>query len=212
MCCSLKINSVENYFRWLCLSLTLQSRCQFTVANFQQGVRALWARSGTYSDGFFLASGSTFDIGSNAPRAAAWLWSRLQFRNLAQTGVEIFITDGFMLLPDHLLISEVMPPGQIFDSSLFPPSGQFLRCQLIYSSRLPWQVWEYPELCLESGGLDIVSGYRWYQSIGCKSDLWPRQGPKSSIQVGLCITTFLSLQTVRLLLPYHLLISETCWL
>ena len=205
MCCSLKINSVENYFRWLCLSLTLQSRCQFTVANFQQGVRALWARSGTYSDGFFLASGSTFDIGSNAPRAAAWLWSRLQFRNLAQTGVEIFITDGFMLLPDHLLISEVMPPGplltvkqvaiqksdpgkgwnlhywtvihdwqisatdiivKIFDSSLFPPSGQFLRCQLIYSSRLPWQVWEYPELCLESGGLDIVSGYRWYQSTG----------------------------------------------
>ena len=38
---------------------------------------------------------------------------QVAIRNLAQTGVEIFITDGFMLLPDHLLISEVMPPGPL---------------------------------------------------------------------------------------------------
>ena len=210
MCCSLKINSVENYFRWLCLSLTLQSRCQFTVANFQQGVRALWARSGTYSDGFFLASGSTFDIGSNAPRAAAYCEAGCNSEIWPRQGLKSSLQVVCALAHPWVATDIIV---KIFDSSLFPPSGQFLRCQLIYSSRLPWQVWEYPELCLESGGLDIVSGYRWYQSTGgCKSDLWPRQGPKSSIQVGLCITTFLSLQTVRLLLPYHLLISETCWL
>ena len=158
---------------------------------------------------FYVASWSFVDIGSNAPRAAAYCEAGCNSEIWPRQGLKSSLQVVCALAHPWVATDIIV---KIFDSSLFLPSGQSLRCQFVSSSRLSWQVWENPGLCLESGGLDIVSGYRWYQSIGCKSDLWPRQGPKSSIQVGLCITTFLSLQTVRLLLPYHLLISETCWL